>query len=93
MNRDQAVRFVAAHVAGLLQGGTFEESVGHGQEWFTEADVERLGEAIGVVTARLHRMGAAYDEDAVLLAKPRDRRQYLPPSGYEEEASEQSDAR
>jgi hypothetical protein len=89
VNKQQAVKYVAAHLAGLLQGGTFEESVGHGQEWFSEADVERLGEAIEVVMERLHRMGAEYDEDAVRLAEPRDRLQYMPPDGFDHDEDDE----
>ena len=57
MTKQEAVARVAAHAAGWLQSGDFEEATGVNPDSVSNADVERLGEAVAEVVSRLHRMG------------------------------------
>lgn len=58
MNKQQAIRQVAHHAAGLIQAGTFEEATGvMDSEEISDADAARLSEAVEIVVMRLHRMG------------------------------------
>jgi hypothetical protein len=59
MTKAEALARVAQHVAGLLQGGTFEESTGvMPGEKLSSGDEERLAEAVEELVARLYRMGS-----------------------------------
>ena len=57
MNQQQAINLVATHAAGFLAGGDFAEATGFDPDTLSDADVERLGNAVGIVIDRLYRMG------------------------------------
>lgn len=57
MTKDEAVAHVAGHAASFLQGGDFAEATGLELDTLSDADVERLGEAVGIVVNRLYGMG------------------------------------
>lgn len=57
MNKQEAIAAVAAHAAGLLQAGDFEESTRFREDDVSEADAARLGAAVETVVDRLYRMG------------------------------------
>lgn len=57
MNQQQAVAFVARHVAGLLSAGTFDEAVGVSRDDINPHDAGRLELAIEMVANRLYNMG------------------------------------
>jgi len=66
VNKQEAVRLVASHVAGNLLAGSLEEAAGitePEQERMSAADLERLADAIDVIADRLGRMGTAPKDD------------------------------
>jgi hypothetical protein len=62
MTRQEALRLVSRHVAGLLIAGDFEEASGlmkADAQALSEADADRISWAIDEVQRRLYRMGGA----------------------------------
>jgi len=57
VNKQQAIYQVAAHAAGFLAGGDFAEATGVDPESVSDADAERLGNAVAIVIDRLYSMG------------------------------------
>jgi len=57
VNQQQAIHEVASHAAGFLAGGDFAEATGYDPDTLSDADVERLGNAVSIVIDRLYRMG------------------------------------
>lgn len=57
MTKGEALAEVANHVAGMLAGGTFEESTGMQPGQVSDADAARLSEAVEDIIGRLYRMG------------------------------------
>jgi hypothetical protein len=56
MDQQQAVAFVARHIAGLMEAGGFEENTGLNPDRVHPRDASRLDKAIVTVTSRIYNM-------------------------------------
>lgn len=57
MNQREAIRQVARHAASTIQGSTLAEATGIEEYEMSDADAERLSNAVEYVVQRLYRMG------------------------------------